>query len=268
MPAPGQRPTGAPVWDDLSTSDLDGAVAFYTALFGWEHTDYGEEYAHYGVFTKDGADVVGVAPRASADAPVRWGVYLLAPNVGEATDTALNAGATVLVPPVDIPPGRGRTSMIADRGGAVVSLWQPGTMTGFGVVDEPGATLWHELLTPDYDGSLDFYREVVGWETRVVADSRHMRYSTLTVGGTDYAGVWDASTAPTDQKVRGARWTVVFQVDDVDTTAAKAASLGGRVVDEPRDSEYGRFAGLRDPQGAEFSIMTPPLVEAERDLRA
>lgn len=28
---------GAPNWTDLGTPDLDGAVDFYTGLFGWEY---------------------------------------------------------------------------------------------------------------------------------------------------------------------------------------------------------------------------------------
>ena len=30
---------GTPSWIDLSTTDVDGAKAFYSALFGWEYQD-------------------------------------------------------------------------------------------------------------------------------------------------------------------------------------------------------------------------------------
>ena len=35
MPAVNSIPVGAPIWLDLSTSDLDRAADFYGALFGW-----------------------------------------------------------------------------------------------------------------------------------------------------------------------------------------------------------------------------------------
>jgi hypothetical protein len=46
-----------------------------------------------------------------------------------------------------------------------------------------------------------------------------------------------------------------FGVDDGDAAATKVESLGGSVEVPPADiPEIGRFAGLKDPQGAMFFI--------------
>ena len=57
-------------------------------------------------------------------------------------------------------------------------------------------------------------------------------------------------------------WMVYFGVDDVDAATAKAQELGGSVVVSPMDipdvgREIGRFAGLKDPQGAMFFVFKP-----------
>jgi predicted enzyme related to lactoylglutathione lyase len=46
-----------------------------------------------------------------------------------------------------------------------------------------------------------------------------------------------------------------FQVADCDGSTAKAKQLGAGVMVEPRDiPSTGRFAILRDPQGAMFAV--------------
>jgi predicted enzyme related to lactoylglutathione lyase len=55
-----------------------------------------------------------------------------------------------------------------------------------------------------------------------------------------------------------AHWMVYFAVDDVDATSARVKELGGEVVVGPDDiPKVGRFAVLRDPQGAHFSVIKP-----------
>ena len=51
-------------------------------------------------------------------------------------------------------------------------------------------------------------------------------------------------------------WLPYFAVEDCDASAAKAQALGGGTVVAPTDvPEVGRFAILRDPQGAVFAII-------------
>jgi predicted enzyme related to lactoylglutathione lyase len=68
-----------------------------------------------------------------------------------------------------------------------------------------------------------------------------------------------ASIVPLDDD--GApHWGVTFSVDDADGCAARAAELGGRVVEEPVDAPWVRRAVLQDPQGASFVVsqFVPP----------
>jgi len=47
MPERDSYDPGTPSWVDLTTPDLDGSLAFYGGLFGWEFEDAGEEAGHY-----------------------------------------------------------------------------------------------------------------------------------------------------------------------------------------------------------------------------
>ncbi|HWZ84661.1 MAG TPA: VOC family protein, partial [Thermoanaerobaculia bacterium] len=53
-------------------------------------------------------------------------------------------------------------------------------------------------------------------------------------------------------------WSPYFQVADCDASAAKATSLGGRLIVGPMEiAKVGRFAVVQDPQGAVFQMFQP-----------
>lgn len=53
-------------------------------------------------------------------------------------------------------------------------------------------------------------------------------------------------------------WGLYVDVEDTDKTAAKAAELGGKVLQPGMDvSTYGRMAVLQDPTGAIFNVWQP-----------
>jgi uncharacterized protein len=50
-------------------------------------------------------------------------------------------------------------------------------------------------------------------------------------------------------------WNLYFAVEDAEAALARAAELGGQAVMGPMDVPSGRFAIIRDPQNAVFSIV-------------
>jgi uncharacterized protein len=67
-----------------------------------------------------------------------------------------------------------------------------------------------------------------------------------------------------DQPDVPAHWSVTFAVDDADTTAERAAKLGGQVVVSPFDAPWVRMTVITDPQGATF--IASKFVPENRDL--
>ena len=81
------------------------------------------------------------------------------------------------------------------------------------------------------------------------------RYQTLRVEDRDVAGIWQMSGDVPAQTPP--HWSVYFAVDDTDATVSAAIAHGASLNVPAKDSPYGRFAGLADPQGAAFYVIQP-----------
>ncbi len=114
---------GTLIWNELATSDLSGARAFYTAVFGWGWSG-SDDYAEFQV---GGRTVGAVMPRPAglpADVPDHWLVYFATADLDADLSTAGGLGASTLSGPTDIP-GAGRFAVLSDPQGAVFALFQP-----------------------------------------------------------------------------------------------------------------------------------------------
>jgi uncharacterized protein len=253
MPKRDTAPSGAPCWVDLMTSDPAKSRAFYGELFGWTSEDAGEEFGGYITFSKDGIRVAGgMQNDGQSGSPDGWSVYLASDDAKATVDAAAAHGGQVLVPAMDVG-DLGTMAVVTDAGQAVISIWQPGVHPGFGVYAEPGTPTWFELHTRDYDASVQFYRDVFGWDTHVASDAPEFRYTTLGSGDDQLAGIMDA-TAFLPEGVP-ANWSIYFGVDDADAALAKIVDLGGSIVRPAEDTPYGRLAQAADPTGALFKLV-------------
>lgn len=249
-------PLGTPCWVELLTSDPDRSADFYGRLFGWTVEDPGAEYGGYRNFLLHGERVAGCMRNdGEAGVPDLWSVYLAVDDADATVARAGEQGGQVVVPPMDVM-ALGRMAVVVDVGGAVIGIWQPGEHRGFAYVGEAGAPTWFELHTRAYDASLAFHRAVFGWETRVESDTPDFRYTTVDVGGEQYAGVMDASNFLPEGVPAG--WNVYFGVDDCDRSTSEVVALGGAVVVPGEDTPYGRLATVTDPTGAQFRLHQPP----------
>lgn len=55
----------------------------------------------------------------------------------------------------------------------------------------------------------------------------------------------------------GSFWRVYFGVENTDHAVPRIQELGGKLLDGPVDSPFGRIATIADPQGATFQIVAP-----------
>ena len=91
-------------------------------------------------------------------------------------------------------------------------------MGGYAAFGVPGAPVWHELMTRDYDKNLQVYRDCFGWSTEVLSDTPEFRYTNLAERADAQAGVMDA-TGFLPEGTPGS-WSVYFQASDADATGA------------------------------------------------
>jgi uncharacterized protein len=246
-------PTGAPIWVDLSSSDVAASRAFYEGLFGWTSTDTGPEFGNYVTFSLGDRMIGGViGKREPSEVPDAWLVYLESDDAETTSEAVTGAGGFVSAGPTEVG-SLGSMVVATDVDRATVGAWQRGDNRGMQAVNEIGAPAWFELHTTQYDDSVQFYQQAFGWQTVSMADSPEFRYTQLIVDDQPYAGIMDASGYwPAGNP---AAWLVYFRVADADAAAARAVELGATVVEEPQDTPYGRLVDLTDVTGAAFKLI-------------
>jgi predicted enzyme related to lactoylglutathione lyase len=252
MPTP-TLVVGAPCWIDLYSSDTDKATEFYGGLFGWTTEMQREEFGGYFTFLKDGKHVGGcMANDGQQGMPDTWTVYLTTDDIDRTAKDAAAKGGQVHVEPMQVAEN-GSFTIIGDPGQGAIGAWQPGEVSGFEIWNEAGAPRWFELHTRDYDATVEFYRDVFGWNTHAYSDTPELRYTTLRAGEQDLAGIMDA-TQFMPEGAAGS-WTIYFGVEDTDAALARIVELGGKVTQPAEDTPYGRLAQAADPTGTAFKLM-------------
>jgi predicted enzyme related to lactoylglutathione lyase len=249
-------------WPELYTTDQVGAKAFYAKLFGWEIREIPMgPNAAYTIFTLNGEDAAacyGALPNM-AERGIRphWISYVSVASADETAAKTSAAGGAVLKEPFDVP-ATGRMAVLADPAGAVFCAWQGMGKNGVGVLKEPGALQWTELLTSDIEGSAAFYDRVFGWKRQLWPSPGEAVYH-LFKNGDAMAGGMTPITP--EMEAMKPTWVVYFNVESCDGTIARAHLLGGHVTMAPEKVEnVGTFAFIADPAGAHFGILQPAKV--------
>jgi hypothetical protein len=93
-------------WNELLTSDQNGALDFYLGQFGWAKGDAMPmgEMGTYQLLSHHG-DSIGAVMTKAADKPSRWRFYIRVDNVDRAKSTVEAKGGTVVHGPVEVPGG-------------------------------------------------------------------------------------------------------------------------------------------------------------------
>lgn len=122
----------------------------------------------------------------------------------------------------------------------------------------------HTSFLPHTDGdaSINFYRDILGFEVRNDVGYDGMRWITVGPSGQqDTAIVLQPPTADpgiteeeqrviTEMMAKGSFGHVILATDDVDATFNEIQAKGAEVVHEPTDQPYGvRDCAFRDPAG-------------------
>lgn len=249
---------GTPNWVDLATSDLEGAKAFYGALFGWEAEDMLAEGGNYTMFRKNGKTVAGMGALpdelAAAGVPPMWSTYIAVDDVDAAVAKAKEAGGAVMMEAMDVE-GSGRMAFVTDPTGASVGLWQDKGFFGAELVNEHGTFTWNELLTDGPDAATKFYSDLFGYRVETM-ETPNGPYTMFWAEG-NVEGNAAAGMMPRNENMGPVNyWGTYFAVDDCDASVGAAAANGGQVLMQPFDiAQVGRMAVVQDPQGAVFTLM-------------
>ncbi|HEV7577842.1 MAG TPA: VOC family protein [Caldimonas sp.] len=117
-------PPGGWIWNELSTQDEKMALAFYEKVFGFTHDAMQMPEGTYNVLNQGEKGRAGLYKSMHAQMPTMWTPYVCVADCDAQTDKAKALGATVTVPPSDIP-GVGRLAMFVDPQGASFAILKP-----------------------------------------------------------------------------------------------------------------------------------------------
>jgi uncharacterized protein len=245
-------PDGTPCWADLGALDTAKAGEFYGDVFGWTVQPGGPETGGYSVAELDGRGVAGIGPKMGPpETPTMWVTYLATSDADATAAKITGAGGQLVVEPMDVT-DVGRMAVAVDPAGAVFGVWQARAFPGAQIVNEPGAMVWNEQMSRDFEGSKAFYAAVFGYEYGEPS-GEVLSYATFKVDGRDVGGIGalranvPAETPPS--------WRVYFGAADTDASVARAQANGGSVIFAPMDHPYGRMSTVADDQGARFSLL-------------
>jgi predicted enzyme related to lactoylglutathione lyase len=251
-------------WMVINTSNTNAAAAFYQRLFRWTTSDSPVGKI---LMTHEGRPLGtlldhGMNTFANKE-PVNWLPFVRVPSVDAAARRVGELGGKIWIQPYDV--GIARVALIRGVTREVIGLWQtPIDPAASPLVADQEAIGWLELVTPEPEKAMAFYRGVFGWR---IGDEGGYTFignaSGQFAGIVKLSGDWeDYAFMQAIGRVRGGKlnvpphWMVFFNVEDCDAFVDEAEALGAYVMARPEPLHtVGTFAVLRDPQGVYFSVL-------------
>lgn len=113
-------------WNELATSNVQGAKDFYGKVFGWQFSDHEMPDMTYTTITAGDREFAGIwsIPKdQEKHIPPHWMAYILVANLDESLEKASKHGAAILKPATKAG-DMGLFAIIRDPTGAAIALWQ------------------------------------------------------------------------------------------------------------------------------------------------
>jgi predicted enzyme related to lactoylglutathione lyase len=120
----GPAAEGVFVWDELATTDADGAQRFYEEVFGWTTADMGPDYGGYRIFNRGETGIAGLMANPDEAVPPHWQPYVGVDDPDAITARARELGGSALMEPMDVPKV-GRIGVLQDPQGATFGIIKP-----------------------------------------------------------------------------------------------------------------------------------------------
>jgi predicted enzyme related to lactoylglutathione lyase len=249
MPEIMKAPPGTFCWVESTSKDPDAAKKFYGSIFDWSFDDTpmpgGQPYSRAMIGNRS---VCGFF-QMQTPAPF-WLSYIAVDDADASAMKAKQLGGKVLKGPED--GGPGRYAIIEDPTGATFAVWQSRVPMGPWLYGENNALCWNELVTADTDKAAKFYTGLFGWRTEAMPMPKGP-YTVFKSGAVQIGGMMLLTR---DLKGAPPAWSIYFQVGKADETLARAQKSGaGELMPLTETENVGRWAMLRDTQGAPFGVL-------------
>lgn len=238
-------------WHELMSTDIDAALKFYGALFGWtaQVTD-APGAGEYRILSM-GDVAIGGAMEAPPNVPSNWLMYVYVDDVDATAKKIESLGGRVMVPPTSVPNMVRFACAFDAQGASFGALHDLSGKGGAHPHEGPariGTFTWNELHAADQAAAAKFYGELFGWTGKASDDPS--KYWHWNLEGKDIGGMMSLV-----QPNVPPHWLPYIAVSDVKASTTKATELGATTIAPPMDiPKTGTFSVLRDPTGAVFAL--------------
>jgi predicted enzyme related to lactoylglutathione lyase len=254
-PPSAEHHAGKMIWADLVTPDLAAAEKFYGGLFGWTFQPIHAGDTNYAVAMLDGRPIGGLVQKAipaGQHQQSAWLTFLAANDVDGVKKLAVSHGAKVLSD-IKSYPMRGRQCVLSDPEGAVFALLASSSGDTPDYLPATGDWIWSSLHAKDAGAEAAFYQNLLGYDVFDLPSDDGLEHLILSTD--DYARA-SANDLEQGSARRRSHWLNFVRVENAAQSAAKAVTMGGRVLVEPRvDRHGGMLAVIADPAGAPVGLM-------------
>jgi predicted enzyme related to lactoylglutathione lyase len=248
--------TGNWAWQDLNTTDVEAAKAFYGSVFGWTFVPVPMDGFDY-IMVYAGEYPIGGMSATDQGEP-RWTPYI---SIAEIDGAVARIGSTGGKNNGEIMhiPGVGRMSYHQDPDGAEFALfsgegdWADRAVPTMQAVKS--VPVWFELACDHIADEISFYRGFTGWGHVEWPMGEGMIYNGLTVGEAPVAGAFDKKVF--GDTGRPSAWRIYIEAPvSAEASAAAIKAAGGTIVQEPAPIPgTGIFLIAKDPAGALFGVL-------------
>ena len=251
------RATFRTVTPYLTVANVHEEIEFVTKVFGAEGRIYGLGSAggyHSEYRIGDSMLMIGGGGKGSRwkGTPAPSALHLYVENVDEVYQRAVQAGATVLMPPTDQDYGE-RGAAIQDVGG---NHWYVATSSGPGYIPEGVPNLMPFFNSRGAPKMIEFFKESFGAEEVAVYQSPDgiVHHAKIRIGDS----IVEMGEAHGEWQPRP--MTFMLYVDDVDAWYQRAMKAEGAIsIAKPGDQTYGgRVGAVKDPFDNVWYIGTHP----------
>jgi predicted enzyme related to lactoylglutathione lyase len=111
---------GALVWNELATTDIDGAASFYGELFGWTFAPFEASPTPYTIIMNAGRSNGGITG-LQRPVPPHWLPYFGVTEIESGIATAEELGGIKHADPIELP--MAKIAIVADPQGAVFAIY-------------------------------------------------------------------------------------------------------------------------------------------------
>ncbi len=226
------------VYADISTYTPRETMAFYTAVFGWEFVQEGQQ--HFGCIDQQARIGLYETPPLFKQLrmPHFWMSYIQVSSVEETLEKVKALNGIIEMELLAAPPDK--VALIRDPAGAGFSIYEGNKHPNARTQNKLNSLIWNELHLADAQKVIPFYTQLFGWSFR----QKQPRQFTVYQGKQAIAGLREI---PDEIRGKYVYWVCTFGVRKREVSQRKILENGGTLISAEETRSL--FA---DPSGQAF----------------